>query len=169
VPEVESAHGIRLDTNYYFWPPSWVNDTPGLFTGSGIPMRFAKLDGTIIDCYQACTQMPDESGESFPAFCDALLDRALGPQGYYGVFTTNMHFDFTPNAGSDAVVASAQAHGVPVVSARQMLNWLDGKNGSTFADLAWSGNQLSFTLGVGTGARNLRGMLPSCRPRPASR
>ena len=160
VPEVESAHGIRLDTNYYFWPPSWVNDTPGLFTGSGIPMRFAKLDGTIIDCYQACTQMPDESGESFPAFCDALLDRALGPQGYYGVFTTNMHFDFTPNAGSDAVVASAQAHGVPVVSARQMLNWLDGKNGSTFADLAWSGNQLSFTLGVGTGARNLRGMLP---------
>ena len=93
VPEIEAAHGIRLDTNYYYWPAAWVQNRPGMFTGSGIPMRFAKTDGTIIDCYQAATQMTDESGESFPAFCDALLDKALGPEGYYGVFTANMHFD----------------------------------------------------------------------------
>lgn len=159
-PEVESAHGIRFDTNYYYWPASWVLDRPGLFTGSGMPMRFAKLDGTLIDCYQATTQMPDEAGESFPAFCDALLDRANGPEGYYGVFTTNMHFDQASHAGSDAIVASAQARGVPVVSSQQMLTWLDGRNGSSFANLAWTGNQLSFTLQVGSGARNLRGMLP---------
>ena len=29
-PKVELAHGIRLDTNYYYWPPSWVQDRPGL-------------------------------------------------------------------------------------------------------------------------------------------
>ena len=39
---------------------------PGMFTGSGMPMRFAELDGTMIDCYQAATQMTDESGESLP-------------------------------------------------------------------------------------------------------
>jgi hypothetical protein len=160
VPEVETAHGIRFDTNYYYWPTGWVQDRPGFFTGSGIPMRFAKLDGTIIDCFQGVTQMPDESGESFPSFCDALLDKAIGPEGYYGVFTTNMHFDSSPHPGSDAVVASAQARGVPVVSAKQMLTWLDGRNGSSFGDLVWSGNQLSFSVAVGAGARNLRGMVP---------
>ncbi|MEQ1832053.1 MAG: N,N-dimethylformamidase beta subunit family domain-containing protein, partial [Candidatus Eisenbacteria bacterium] len=159
-PEVESAHGIRFDTNYYYWPAAWVQDRPGLFTGSGMPMRFAKLDGTLIDAYQAVTQMPDEAGESFPAFCDALLDRANGPEGYYGVFTTNMHFDQASHAGSDAIVASAQAHGVPVVSSQQMLEWLDGRNSSSFGNLAWTANQLSFSLAVGSGARNLRGMLP---------
>ena len=32
-----------------------------MFTGSGMPMRFAKTDGTLIDAYQAATQMTDES------------------------------------------------------------------------------------------------------------
>ena len=36
-------HGIRLDTNYYYWPSTWVNNTPGLFTGSGMPRRFAQV------------------------------------------------------------------------------------------------------------------------------
>src|SRR5207245_5746894 len=39
-PQVQLNHGIRLDTNYYYWPPTWVNDRPGFFTGSGMPMRF---------------------------------------------------------------------------------------------------------------------------------
>ena len=39
--KVELAHGIRLDTNYYYWPPAWVEHAPGFFTGSGMPMRFA--------------------------------------------------------------------------------------------------------------------------------
>jgi len=29
-PKVELDHGIRFDTNYYYWPPEWVDDTPGL-------------------------------------------------------------------------------------------------------------------------------------------
>ncbi len=33
-----------------------------MFTGSGIPMRFADLDGSLIDVYQATTQITDESG-----------------------------------------------------------------------------------------------------------
>jgi Purple acid Phosphatase, N-terminal domain/FlgD Ig-like domain/Glycosyl hydrolases family 16 len=132
-----------------------------MFTGSGMPMRFAKLDGTIIDCFQASTEMPDESGETFPQFCDQLLDRAIGPEGYYGVFTTNMHFDTANHAGSNAIVASAQARGVPVVSSKQMLDWLDGRNGSSFQNMTWNGNVLSFDVEVASGARNLRGMLPT--------
>ena len=65
-PKVELAHGIRLDTNYYYWPGSWIQDRPGLFTGSGMPMRFADPDGSMIDVYQATTQMTDESGQTYP-------------------------------------------------------------------------------------------------------
>lgn len=55
---MELAHGIRLDTNYYYyWPESWIQDRPGIFTGSGMPMRFADLDGKMIDVYQATTQI----------------------------------------------------------------------------------------------------------------
>ena len=56
-------------------------------------MRFADLDGTLIDVYQAVTQMTDESGQSYPSTIDTLLDRALGAEGYYGAFTANMHAD----------------------------------------------------------------------------
>ncbi len=160
-PKVENAHGMRLDTNYYYWPPDWVQDRPGLFTGSGMPMRFADVDGTMIDVYQAVTQMTDESGQTFPFTIDTLLDRALGPEGYYGVFTANMHTDSEASDGSDAIVASAQARGVPIVSGRQMLEWLDGRNGAAFGSISWSVDTLRFTVGVAAGVNGLQAMLPT--------
>ena len=53
-------------------------DRPGLFTGSGMPQRFADADGTMIDVYQAATQMTDESGQTFPKNIDTLLNNAVG-------------------------------------------------------------------------------------------
>lgn len=160
-PKVEKNKGIRLDTNYYYWPGAWVDDRPGFMTGSGIPMRFADTDGTRIDVYQAITQMTDESDQSFPATIDALLDNALGSPGYYGVMTANMHTDSSTSSGSDAIIASAQTRGVPVVSARQLLTWLDGRNGSSFSAITWSGNTLTFTVTAASGSNGLRGMIPA--------
>ena len=57
-------------------------------------MRFAALNGTLIDVYQATTQMTDESGQTYPYTIDTLLDRAIGAEKYYGVFTANMHTDY---------------------------------------------------------------------------
>src|SRR5262245_65284092 len=48
---------------------------------------------------------------------DTLFDRALGPLGYYGVFTANMHTDQPTEQPSDAAVNSAITRGIPVVSA----------------------------------------------------
>ena len=159
--KVQLGHGIRLDGNYYYWPPAWVNDAPGFFTGSGMLMRFADLDGTMIDAYQSATQMTDESGQTFPFTINTLLDRALGATGYYGIFNANMHTDTVAHAASDAIVASAKARGVPVVSGRQMLTWLDGRNASSFGSMSWSNNALSFRVTAGNGANGLRAMLPA--------
>ncbi len=160
-PTVKEQLGIRLDTNYYYWPPEWINDQPGLFTGSGMPMRFAAENGVMFDVYQATTQMTDESGQSFPYTIDTLINRALGPEGYYGVFTANMHSDALNSPGSDAIVASALSRGVPVISGRQMVTWLDGRNGSSFSNLAWSTSTLSFTIEIGAGANGLQTMVPA--------
>jgi hypothetical protein len=159
--KVEAQLGIRLDATYYYWPDTWVQNRPGMFTGSGMPMRFADLDGTLIDCYQATTQMTDESGIDVGSFSNAVLDKAIGPEGYYGVFTANMHTDTGANhAGSAAIINSALARQVPVISAKQLLTWLDGRNGSSFGSITWAGNVLSFTITAAPGSANLRAMLP---------
>jgi hypothetical protein len=156
----ELAHGIRLDTTYYAWPPSWINDVPGYMTGSAMPMRFSTLDGNPVDVYMAATQMTDESGQTFPKTVDTLLDNAIGLNAYYGVFTVNAHTDTPASDVSDAVIASAQARGVAVVSARQMLKWLDGRNTSSFGNVTWGGGVLGFTVVPGAGSTGLQAMLP---------
>jgi len=160
VPSVEENHGIHLDTNYYYWPPSWVADTPGFFTGSGMPMRFTDASGNLMDVYQATTQMTDESGQAYPYTIDTLLDRALGPEGFYGVFTANMHTDTFQSAESDAIVNSAITRGIPVISARQLLMWVDGRNSSTINSITWNGTALGFTVSAALGATELTSMVP---------
>jgi hypothetical protein len=163
-PKVELGHGIRLDTNYYHYPGAWIGTKPGFMTGSGLVMRFADLDGSLIDVYQAATQMTDESGQAYPFTVDALLDKALGPEGYYGIFTANMHTDHADHAGSEAVVASALARSVPVVTARQMLTWLDGREASSFRSIGWNAGTLTFTVEADADARGLQAMLPTEGP-----
>jgi hypothetical protein len=166
--KVELAHGMRLDGSYYYWPPAWVNDTPGYFTGSGLPMRYADTNGALIDVYQATTQMTDESGQSYPATVNTLLDNANGPLGFYGVLNANMHTDVASSSGHDQIVASAQARGIPLVSAKQMLQWLDARNASSFGSLAWSANALTFSITAGAGANGLQAMVPLSGPAGAS-
>jgi hypothetical protein len=158
--KAELQHGVRFDTNYYYWPAAWVQNRPGMFTGSGFPMRFADEDGSLIDVYQAATQLTDESGITIATHIQSLLNGALGTNGYYGVFTANMHTDSSPHDGADAIVAEAQRRGVPVVSAAQMLDWVDGRNGSSFQGLTYSAGRLAFTVAHAAGARGLEGMLP---------
>jgi hypothetical protein len=124
-------------------------------------MRFADTDGAPLDVYQAHTHMDDEAGQVYPATVDAMLDKALGPEGYYGTFVANMHTDNVASPGSDAIITSAQARGVPVISARQLLDWVDGRNASRFRSFSWSGNTLGFSVATASGATGLQVMLPA--------
>jgi hypothetical protein len=55
---------------------------------------------------------------------------------------------------------SATSRGVPVISARQMLEWLNGRNNSRIDSLSWDGSVLGFTLSVAQGGRGLEVMVP---------
>jgi hypothetical protein len=172
VAQAEAAHGIRLDTDYYYWPGSWVNQRAGLMTGSGFPMRFAQTNGTPIDVYQATTQLNDELTDDATsdlntelAFLSTLLNDAFD-KGYYGVFTANNHTDISGVPGGDDVIdavhAKAIARGVqiPIISAKQLLDWVDGRNGSSFQSMSFAAGQLSFQIAPGPKTTGLQAMLP---------
>ena len=79
-------------------------------TGSGFPQRFADLDGSLIDVYQSMTQVTDEVNEIAPTTTQihALLDNALGPEQYYGVFNVILHSDYGDHRRLNDLVADAQ-------------------------------------------------------------
>jgi hypothetical protein len=166
--EVEAARGIRMDVNYYYWPGAWVANRPGFFTGSGMPMRFATANGEILDIYQAATQMTDESDQSYPFTVDTLLGKAIGSEGYYGAFTANIHTDSAGSPFSDAIVTSALNRGIPVISAAQLLKWVDGRNGSYFGSFSSTSSTLRFSVTVGQGANGLQVMVPKPSDRSIS-
>jgi hypothetical protein len=173
-PAVDQAFGIRLNTDYYYWPRSWTQGRAGMFTGSGIPMRFADVNGGIFDVFQAPTQVPDETylvGSTLTvdvagvmAAINALLDNATGAPGYYGAFTVNMHEDFEPTdqQAADSIIASAISHGVPVISARQLLQWLDGRNASSYQNMSFTSSGVeTFTIAPSSLATGLQAMVPT--------
>jgi hypothetical protein len=163
--KVELANGIRLDTNYYHYPGSWIGPRNGFMNGGGFPMRFADTNGTPIDVYQANTNLTDETTTDYEAAIDFLLDNAVGPLGYYGAFGANMHTDNPSlHLGAEAIVLAAQARSVPVISYKQMLDWTDGRNASTIRGLAWSSGTLTFVTTVGAGANGLQAILPTQGP-----
>jgi len=151
-PPVEFVHHMRFDTNY---------GGHAFFNGTGMPMQFADASGTTVDVYQAPTQMIDGATPNDAASIAALLDSALGRDGCYAAVTASV----AANADANAIVAAAQARGVPVVSARQLREWLDGRNNSAMQNMAWNGTTLSFTVAVGEGANGLQAMLPAANER----
>ena len=72
-----------------------------------------------------------------------------------------MHTDSDSHVGADQIVAEAKARGVPVVSAVQMLDWLDGRNGSSFQNLSYSNQRLRFNVAGAPGSRGLQAMVPA--------
>jgi hypothetical protein len=179
-PWVELSSGIRLDATYYYYPSYWfvttypdggvANDHPGYMTGSGFPQRFADSSGQLIDVYQAMTQLTDESGQSYPESIDALLANIPDPPtglGYYGVITANMHGDqLSPTDNSQVwavdIANAATAYGLPVVSAVQMLTWLDARNNTNFGRIRWShGIPSTVSWTMETSAHGLTLLLPT--------
>jgi hypothetical protein len=156
--KVELSHGMRFSLDYYYWPPTWANGRPGMFTGSGMPMRFADTDGSMIDVYQGVSQLVNENGIDYNVDVNTLLDNATGSSGYYGMFGT--HDDYRDVAFCNAAIASAKSHNVPIISVKQALTWLDGRNNSSFGNMSWSNNTLTFSVTARSNANNIRAMLP---------
>jgi hypothetical protein len=79
-----------------------------------------------------------------------------------------MHTGLAAHAVSAQIIETAKARGVPVISSKQLLTWLDARNASAFGGLTWTavsgapqgGRTLSFTINDVAGATGLQAMLP---------
>lgn len=171
---VESRVGIRLDENYTPFALPGTQDRLGRLTGGAMPMRFASYDGPLIDVYQVSSDADYEyfsNGDAMRGALSRMIDGALGPSGFWGVIGT--HYDYTGalNAVWQNVLlselasrrsgASGPDH-IAMISARQLLDWLDLRNQSGFSDLAFDGGTLSFAVNVKDGLPNpgLEMMIP---------
>ena len=175
--KVALSNGVRLDTNYYslytalFEPNNWDYTQPGYLTGSGVPMRFVDADGTPIDVYQVMTHLPDDGADpradiNEELWLRAFLDRAQQSDGYYGMFALNIHTDFaTPNDVGSNIITLTQEYGVPMISSLQLLDWLDGRNTSSFQSVVWTTNTftstLAFTVVTGTHTSGIQAVVPT--------
>jgi hypothetical protein len=148
---------IRLDATYYYWPTQWVQNRPGFMTGSGIPMPYVDLDGSIIFVYQAAMHLNNETDNTSDSV-NSLLDKALGPEGFYGVF--GARYDYTDQFAA-TILNSARARDVSLISAEQLLTWLDGRNSSGFTKPVWNGTQLEFRIVINDGVNNVYAMIPN--------
>lgn len=160
--EIEAAHGIGLDTNYYHWG-SWLGG-PGYFTGSGLPMRFSDENGHILDIFQATTQLPDETwgaGNIYNVF-KTLVDRSID-QGYYGFLTANFHPTSygTFQTAARQIMTYANQRSVPIWSAEKALDFLQARNQARTQNLSWNGSLLSFNFNALTPYAGLTLMLPA--------
>lgn len=144
-PRVEQRHGIDMDLNYY--PPAdWVRGAAFL-TGSALPMRFATNNGHVLDVVQAATHMNDEAGQPYPATIDAFLDAATGEDGFYGAYVANVHIGREgSNEVSREIVTSALSRGVPIISARQLSEWIRARDRSSATPMGWDGHRLMFEV-----------------------
>ena len=73
-----------------------------------------------------------------------------------------MHTDTYPEPDADAIFSSATSRGVPIISAQQLLTWVDARNASTFNSIAWdrSNTRETFSVQASPSAIGLQAMLP---------
>ena len=157
MPKIESSHGIKLDMNYYFYPPSWVRQRQGYMTGSALPMPYADRDGSLLGVYQAPSHIVNENGREQRATIDVMFRHATGPEGFVGII--GVHVDYT-DAIARQVLNAAQAQGIPLVSAAQVLTWVTARDASRYSQVQWDGSSLVFTVSAPRAARSLVGTLP---------
>ncbi len=150
--------GIRFDMNYYYWPRTWLKGRAGFMTGSGIPMRFSSASGELINVYQQETHLVDEIFNDEREAVERLVQRALGPEEFFGAFGT--HYDFH-NDFDKFLMDLGQKYEIPMVSARQMLDWLDGRSRTDILEQRWDGESLTFTI---AGDLRTHGMLTAMLP-----
>ncbi|MCU1425109.1 MAG: putatively exported protein, partial [Microbacteriaceae bacterium] len=159
LPTAEHQWGIRLDMNYYNWPPGWIQDRPGYITGSALPMRFSDDNGRMLDVFQQESHLVSETWNGSAAAIEELITAAEDERGYYGAFGT--HYDFS-DGFDEMLMDVAIRRDIPMVSAQQLLDFTEGRQASSFTNVEQTvARDLMFDVEVDPRVGGmLRAMLP---------
>jgi VCBS repeat-containing protein len=167
--DIEAAHHISMDFSFYRWGP-WLQKPDGTWphgyiTGSGLPMKFVRTDGTLTSVYQQLTEMADDqlftdqggyeglTGAQAVAISQSAIDASLA--GNYSALTDIHHVDNYGDSNYPELatwltgnIDYARSKGVPVWNADQWLSFTQTRHDANFSNIAWNAGSgvLSFTL-----------------------
>jgi hypothetical protein len=159
---VQARYGVRMNLDYYHIGSAvrrpdgeWVS---GYLTGSGLPMRFVDLDGTLINVYQQHTHLVDEhfmnvfetgkdmglDGAAASAQSVALLSSslrgapaAIGMQCHVDPFLLGGERATEVGRWLDGTLAFAAENRIPILSAERWLQFTEARAASRMAGLTW--------------------------------
>jgi len=159
---LEEINGIELDINYahydiksnqgkYFLGPMGTNQ--GNFTGSGLVMKFADVNGKIINVYQQLNAVYDQQyneshdPDGFFNCFKGLMDRSLHNE-VYSFISVKSHNDeyYFSKAPLMKMLAYANSNGIPVWTALELLDFIKMRDETRFSKLNWKGNSMSFIV-----------------------
>ena len=166
-PKVELAHGIRLDTNYYYWPGEL-----GAATGRAVH-RLGLPDALRRPRRLADRRLPGDDPADRRVRHDVPAQhrgraarRRARPRG---LLRRRSPRTCTPTAaehpGADAIVAEAQRRGVPVICARQLLDLARRAQRLVLrGTCAYAAASFDFTRPPRRRPRGLEAMMPASAP-----
>jgi hypothetical protein len=167
--DIEAAHNFGMDFSFYHWGP-WLQKPDGTWphgyiTGSGLPMKFVRTDGTLTSVYQQLTEMADDhlftrqggheglTGAQAVSLSQSLIDASLA--GYYSALTNIHHVDNYGDYSELSIwlagaIDYARSKGVPVWNADQWLSFTQTRHDANFSNIAWdaSSGVLSFNIAM---------------------
>ena len=178
--DLEAQYGIGMDTSFYVWG-GWLQKPDGTWphgysTGSGLPMKFIRADGTVLPVFQQLTELVDEqlvtnSGGGYEKLSSnqaAEVSKGLidaSQNGYYSAITTQFHVDYYSNEATwvEETLAYATSLKIPLWNADQWYSFTLTRYMANFTNISWNGAEtLSFNLQApATAGVDLTTMLPT--------
>ena len=159
--KLEEKHGVGLDCNYAHYDNNAGQKqflgsfgyTQGNFTGSGLPMKFADVDGNIVNVYQQLNNVYDQQymeHDDKAGYLNAfkgIMDRSIqhGVYSYTSVRAHNNEYFFS-KIPLMKMLDYANSHRIPVWTELQLLNFLEARDEASFNNVQFQNNRLSFFL-----------------------
>jgi hypothetical protein len=159
---LEEKNGIEMDINYahydiksnqglnYLGPPG---TNQGNFTGSGLVMKFAGVNGQIINVYQHFNAVYDQQyneshdPEGFYNCFKGLMDRSIH-NGVYSFISVKSHNDeyYFSKTPLMKMLEYSNSNGIPVWTALKLLDFIKMRDEAAFTEVKHSDNMLSFNI-----------------------
>jgi hypothetical protein len=158
---IEEENGVGLDCNYAHYDNGsshghflgTMGTNQGNYTGSGLAMKFADVNGKIIDVYQQLNNVYDqqymehEDREGYFNAFRGLMDRSLKEE-VYSTISVRAHNNeyFFSEIPLMKMLDYANSNNVPVWTELQFLQFLRVKEEASIDDITWSNDRLFFQI-----------------------
>lgn len=159
--QMEANHGIEMDVNYAHYDMNSnrghflgeLGTNQGNFTGSGLVMKYADVNGSTINVYQHLNNVYDQQyneikdPEGFYNCFKGLVDRSLFNEvySYISIKAHNDEYYFSKEPLLK-MLAYANENGIPVWTTVKLLDFIKMKDEASFNNINWTNNQLLFKI-----------------------